>query len=323
MKNSLTDTTPSSAATLTSKTASTLTIGKNTLQRKPVEQAQARTIVVQTGVHEEISSGEGTATAAAVTVVVTKRRSRLLGTAEAAPVVAKAEFEAEQKNETVTHIEAQSAAPTSQTPDNVTVIAPQLEQASGQQLTSPAQADIQVQALTEEQIEAQIQALIAAQARLMSARDAKNSPKIESAAVKATASIAPSVPQALVVAPVVSAFTATATVAKAPENAAVPTPVSLAVLAPVVAESLVLPEYAQYGDDFNSASAENSVAKAAAVVVIKKSTSRLLRTVTTPESLASTTLPAEPTPLQVPEVKREPRVFTAKVAPTAKVSPRN
>ncbi|AZP14691.1 RNA polymerase sigma factor RpoD [Undibacterium parvum] len=129
-------------------------------------------------------------------------------------------------------------------------------------------------------------------------------------------------PQAIVVAPVVSTFTATATVPKAPENAAAPTPVSLAALAPVVAESLVLPEYAQYGDDFNSASAENSVAKAAAVVVIKKSTSRLLRTVTTPESLASTTLPAEPTPVPAPEVKREPRVFTAKVAPTVKASPR-
>ncbi|MCX7221115.1 MAG: RNA polymerase sigma factor RpoD [Burkholderiales bacterium] len=144
----------------------------------------------------------------------------------------------------------------------------------------------------------------------MSARDAKNLPKTVSAPVKATASVAPSMPTAIIATPAVTPI------------AAAPTPKIPAVLAPVVAESLVSPEYAQYGDDFNSASAENTVAKAAAVVVIKKSTSRLLKPVTTPETLASTTLPAEPTPVQAPEVKREPRVFTAKVAPTVKASPR-
>ncbi|MFZ6747818.1 RNA polymerase sigma factor RpoD [Undibacterium sp. Ren11W] len=321
MKNSLTDTTLSSAATLTTKTASTLTIGKNTLQRKPTE--QARTIVVQTGAHEEISSGE-TTMAAAVTVVVTKRRSRLLGVAESAPVAAKDEAEAEARTE------AEQDVQSSITPNGIVPIPAQLTAPTGSEMTSSVHANMQIDTLSDEQIEAQIQALIAAQARLMSDRDAKKAPyrQMESAAVKTTVSAAPIMSKAIAVAPPTIVVPAISALAPVIEPVLVPTiaptiaPTIVPVIAPVVAESLVLPDYEQYGDDYNFSTAENSNTKAAAVVVIKKSSSRLLKKAITTESIATETQSATSPAVQAPEIKREPRVFTAKATPVTKFSPR-
>ncbi|WP_370653893.1 RNA polymerase sigma factor RpoD [Undibacterium sp.] len=81
MKNSLTDITTDTAIVSNPKTAPTptLTLGKKTLQRKPVEPLPSRTIAVQVAAPaENLLEDANVTTPATVTVVVTKRRSRLL-----------------------------------------------------------------------------------------------------------------------------------------------------------------------------------------------------------------------------------------------------
>ncbi|QJQ07585.1 RNA polymerase sigma factor RpoD [Undibacterium piscinae] len=178
----------------------------------------------------------------------------------------------------------------------------------------------------------------------MSARDAKNAPAARP--FTSPAPVAAPVRAATTSTTSVSAFTvAPASPAVTSPAAAAPTTVVNTVITteltavasapaiPVAAISTALsnteetqaalaqpePEYDQYANDYLSATAENSVAKAATVVVVKKATSRLNKLTSQTETPAKE---VNPVAAETAEIKREPRVFTAKAAPVARVAAR-
>ncbi|CAN5778920.1 hypothetical protein BH11PSE12_BH11PSE12_22920 [soil metagenome] len=288
MKNSLTDITTDSATLSNSKTASTLTLGKKTLQRKPAEQALSRTIVVQAAVQADNSVSEvpASSAASAVTVVVTKRRSRL-----ATPV-------AETNSESAVTIVTTTADDThANTPTRTAT-------------SRNTNTDVtHIQNLPAELISTEL----AAAATHTTTAEFVSVPELVTLPEPAAASVALA---QLPAEPGFAPFTsepASVTSELAPVSALAALPDmseahEVHQVQETASDAAECAEYADYG-----VPPVQSDANKAPVVVIKKVISRLLKkpvadVPTQPAELTTAALP-------VAEVKREPRVWSAKAAP--------